>query len=85
MTTHWLRADRITTADFVVTGGETNPLNQGGKRRAWKVAEAKTADGRTTLRIILVKQVRGEWVRDAGSGWITQAFDAKFKLRVLTR
>jgi hypothetical protein len=84
MTTHLIRAERITTADHIVTGGENNPLNQDGKRRAWKVCEVTVA-ARTVIRMVLVKPRGSEWVRDPAQSWITQSFDNKLKLRVLTR
>lgn len=78
MTTRWQRASRVTVADHVVTGGETNPLNQGGKRRAWKVSEIVVADSRTRMRLVL----RGG-AADGGDAWLTESFDNKLKLRVL--
>lgn len=82
MTTHWIRAELITTDDSVVTGGENNPLQPGGKRRAWKVSEVQNhgpLDG-TTLRMVC----RG-CDKNGGDAWITQTFENKLKLRVLTR
>lgn len=74
----WERADSITTAMQVVTGGANNPLHQGGVLRAWKVAERSTKEGRTTFRLVL----RGG-AADKTDAWLTQAFDDAFKLRVL--
>jgi galactose mutarotase-like enzyme len=76
MQTKWKRADQITTEDYVVTGGEHNPLHEGGKRRAWKVAERVVKDGGARLRLVLRGKVRGT------DSWITQAFPSNLKLRV---
>ena len=77
MTTRWVRAGKITTADHVVTGGENNPLHQGAKRRAWKVCE-RVSDGRTTLRMVIRGGASG-----GGDAWLTGTFDPNQKLRVL--
>ena len=42
MQTRWTQARRVHAGDKIVTGGELNPLGQGGRRRAWDVCEART-------------------------------------------
>lgn len=77
MVTKMIRAEHITTYDHVVTGGEHNPLNEGGKRRAWKVAEVVVSGGRTRLRMVL----RGGDSRGQDA-WLEHSCENRTKLRV---
>jgi hypothetical protein len=69
------RTRDITTRDRLVTGGDSNPLNPGGRRRVWKVNEAFHAttglgmrEGYSSFRATLLTGPEPNAPRDPSAG-----------------